>query len=101
MVFIGIAYFKLNMLALQTYVMLILLFSAQARVLIVRDRQHFWASRPGNALMITCILTTIAFILIGTYGILVPALTLYEVFVVLTLSIGSTLIVDIPKYYVF
>jgi len=101
MVFIGIAYFKLNMLALQTYVMLILLFSAQARVLIVRDCQHFWASRPGNALMITCILTTIAFILIGIYGILVPALTLYEVFVVLTLSIGSTLILDIPKYYVF
>jgi membrane-bound ClpP family serine protease len=51
--------------------------------------------------MISCILTTVAFILIGIYGILVPALTLYEVFAVLTLSIGFTLILDIPKYYLF
>jgi H+-transporting ATPase len=100
-VFIGIAYFHLNLIALQTYVMLILLFTSQTRNLIVRDRQHFWASRPGNALMISSILTTVAFALIGIYGILVPALTTYEVLVVLTLSIGLTLILDIPKHYVF
>ena len=100
-IFIGIAYFNLNWMALQTYVMLIFLFSSQAKVLIVRDRKHFWASRPGNALLITCILTTVAFVLMAIYGILVPALTPYEVLVVLTLSLGLTFILDIPKYYVF
>jgi H+-transporting ATPase len=100
-VMIGLQYFHLNWPALQTFVMLMLIFTSQVRVLIVRERRHFWSSRPGRELLVSSILTTLAFMLVGVFGLIVPPLTLSEVLVVLAFSASFTLVLDVPKYYAF
>jgi H+-transporting ATPase len=100
-VFIGINYYDMDLKAIQTFVMLVLIFTSQFRVLIVRERRHFWSSRPGRELVISSAAALIGFVLIGAYGIIVPPITLAQVFLALTLSALFTLAVDFPKLYAF
>jgi H+-transporting ATPase len=97
----GKTYFHLDWERLRTLVMLNLIFNSQFRVLIVRERRHFWSSMPGRELLILSAATIFCFILMGVYGILVPALTLSQVLVVLGFSAVFTLGIDFPKYFVF
>ena len=100
-VMIGYSYFRLPFEQLQTYVMLMLLFMSQFRVLVVRERRRFWSSRPGRDLTLTVIVATLVFAILGFFGILVPALPLAQVLFLLLYSAASTLVIDFPKYAVF
>ena len=100
-VFIGYSYFRLSFEQLQTYVMLMLLFMSQFRVLIVRERRRFWSSRPGRDLTLTVIVATLVFAILGLFGILVPALPMDQILFLLLYSAASTLVIDLPKYAVF
>jgi H+-transporting ATPase len=100
-ILIGIAYFHLRWEALQTWVMLMLIFTSQFRVLIVRERRHFWSSRPGRELLIAIMTTLGAFALLGVYGIIITPLTLSQVLFILGFSALFTLGVDFPKNYIF
>jgi len=82
-------------------VMLNLIFNSQFRVLIVRERRHFWSSLPGRELLILSAATIIGFALLGVYGIFVPSLTVYQVLAILGFSVLFTLGIDFPKYYLF
>jgi H+-transporting ATPase len=82
-------------------VMLNLIFNSQFRVLIVRERRHFWSSLPGRELLILSSATIIGFALLGVYGIFVPSLTVYQVLAILGFSVLFTLGIDFPKYYLF
>ena len=75
----GMKYFHLEWEKLRTLVMLNLIFNSQFRVLIVRERRHFWSSMPGRELLILSAGTIIGFALLGVYGIFVPSLTLRQV----------------------
>jgi H+-transporting ATPase len=86
---------------LRTLVMMNLVFNSQFRVLIVRERRHFWSSLPGRELLILSSSTIIGFALLGICGIFVPSVTPYQVFVVLVFSILFTLGIDFPKFYLF
>jgi H+-transporting ATPase len=81
--------------------MLNLIFNSQFRVLIVRERRHFWSSLPGRELLILSMATIIGFALLGIFGGLVPILTLNQVLIVLIFSALFTLGIDFPKYYLF
>ena len=81
--------------------MLSLIFNSQLRVLIVRERRHFWSSLPGKGLLISSISAIIGFSLIAIFGILVPPLNLLIVLTVLGCSALFTLGIDFPKYYLF
>ena len=100
-VFIALNYFHLGGEALQTFVMLMLIFTSQFRVLVVRERRHFWNSRPGRELLISSILAIGGFAVLGIYGLIIPPLKLYEVLFILGFSALFTLGVDFPKYYTF
>jgi H+-transporting ATPase len=100
-IFIGTNYYQMELGTLQTFVLLTLVFTSQFRVLIVRERGHFWASRPGRELAISNLATVIGFALLGIYGIVLPSVTTVQVLVVLGLSAIFTLGVDFPKYYAF
>jgi H+-transporting ATPase len=100
-VFIGTNYYRMELVTLQTFVMLILVFTSQFRVLIVRERRHFWSSRPGRELIISSAATLIGFVLLGTYGIVLPPLQLTQVLLALAFSALFTLALDFPKTYVF
>lgn len=100
-ILIGLKYFHLEWERLRTLVMLNLVFNSQFRVLIIRERRHFWSSMPGRELLIFSVATIIGFTLLGIYGIFVPALTLHQVLTVLAFSAMFTLAIDFPKYYLF
>ena len=100
-IFIGMNYFHLEWKRLRTLVMLNLIFNSQFRVLIVRERRHFWSSVPGWELLLLSTATIIGFTLLGIYGIFVPSLSLYQVLIVFGFSMIFTLGIDFPKYYLF
>ncbi len=97
----GVNYFHLDLIQLQTFIMLMLVFTSQFRVLIVRERKLFWNSVPGKALLASSVAAIIAFAFLGVYGVIIPALTTSEVVAVLVFSGLFTLLMDFPKYYAF
>ncbi|MHB8853727.1 MAG: plasma-membrane proton-efflux P-type ATPase [Ignavibacteriaceae bacterium] len=98
---IGINYFHLQWKELTTLVMLSFILNSQFRVLIVRERKHFWSSLPGKGLLISTTSAIIGILIIGTLGILVPSLNISIALIVLGLSALFTACIDFPKYYVF
>jgi H+-transporting ATPase len=99
--FIGGHYFNLAFDQLRTFIMLTLIFASQFRVYIVRERRHFWSSRPGRELLIATVAAIVVFALLGVYGLIVPPLTPLQMLFVLGFSALFTLATDLPKYYAF
>jgi H+-transporting ATPase len=99
--FVGSHYFHLAFDELRTFVMLALIFTSQFRVYIVRERRHFWSSRPGKELVVATVAAIALFALLGVYGLIVPSVTLFEMLFVLGLSAIFTLAIDYPKYLAF
>ncbi|WP_291125192.1 plasma-membrane proton-efflux P-type ATPase [Flavobacterium sp. UBA6031] len=97
----GKYYFQLQWNELTTLVMLSLIFNSQFRVLIVRERNHFWSSLPGKGLLISSTAAIIVFALIALFGILIPPLSPLVVLTVLGLSALFTFGIDFPKYWMF
>ncbi len=100
-IIIGSNYFGLSQRPLQAFMMLMLVFTSQFRVLIVRERNFFWYSVPGKALIASSSLSIIVFVILGIYGIIIPALTTTQVMTALIFSAVFTLAIDVPKYYAF
>ena len=100
-ILMGRNYFHLAWEPLRTFVMLNLIFNSQFRVLIVRERRHFWSSFPGRELLFLSAATILGFALLGVYGIFVPPLAPHQVLAVLGFSVCFTLAIDFPKYYLF
>jgi H+-transporting ATPase len=100
-IFIGLNYLNLQLSVLPTFVMLLLVLTSQFRVYIVRERQHFWSSKPGRELLLSTLGAVVVFTLLGVYGLIVPMLMLDQVLFILGFSAVFTLILDVPKYYVF
>jgi len=65
------------------------------------ERNHCWASRPGRELVISTVVSVIVFVLLGVYGVIMPALTVDQVLLILAFSAVSTLGVEFPKYHAF
>jgi len=99
--YLGAFYYHLDVLHLQSFILLVLVFTSQFRVLSVRERRHFWSSRPGNDLLIANLATLAVFFVLGIFGIIIPSLTLSQVLVAMVLSAGFTAGIDFPKYYAF
>ncbi len=100
-IWMGRNYFHLEWEKQRTLVMLNLIFNSQFRVLIVRERRHFWSSLPGRELFLLSMATIIGFALLGVYGIFVQPLAFNQVFAVLVFSALFTLCIEFPKYYQF
>ena len=100
-IFIGLKYFHLGFDKLNTLVMLSLIFNTQFKILIVRERKHFWSSIPNKNLLTVNIITTIGFVLLGIYGIFIPNLLMNQVFTVLGIALVFMICIDFVKYYLF
>ena len=101
LILLGKYYFHLNWNELTTLVMLSLIFNSQFRVLIVRERRHFWDSLPGKALMVSSTLAVLGFSLIAGFGILIPQLNFLLVLTIFGFSALFSFGIDFPKYYLF
>ncbi len=94
-------YFHLDWEKMRTMIMLNLVFNSQFRVLIIRERTHFWSSMPGKGLIISSLITIIVFLLISVTGFIVPAIALNQILAVLGLSALFVFFVDFPKCYFY
>ena len=99
--YIGKYWFHLEWEHLRTFTVLMLIFSSQFRVYIVRERNYFWSSLPGRELLIATAGALVGFTFLGIYGVFVTALTAYQVLFVLGFSALFTLAIDFPKYLAF
>jgi H+-transporting ATPase len=99
--FIGTQYFHLTVYQLQTFIVLMLIFTSLSRIYIVRERRYFWSSRPGKAIIISTLSALVIFMLLGVYGVIVTPLTTYQVLFILGFSVIFTLAIDGPKYLAF
>jgi len=98
---LGIHRFHLPFEQLQTAILLTLVFNTQFRVLIVRERRHFWSSMPSVYLLSVNTLTIICFALLGAFGLIIPAIDMRVLLSVLGISLACTLIIDFVKHNLF
>jgi H+-transporting ATPase len=99
--FVGSRVFALPFDRLRTFVLLMLIFTSQFRVYIVRERRYFWSSRPGKGLIAATAAAICVFALIGVYGVIVPPVTPGQMFFVLGFSALFTFAIDYPKHRAF
>ncbi|MFZ2071256.1 MAG: HAD-IC family P-type ATPase [Halobacteriota archaeon] len=100
-ILIGKAYFHLTTAPLLSFILLMFIFTSQFRVYIVRERRHFWDSRPSRTLLISSIAAMAVFALLSIFGIAIAKLTVYQVLFILGFSALFTLGIELPKYYAF
>jgi H+-transporting ATPase len=100
-ILIGRNYFHLSWDPLLSFTLLMLVFTSQFRVCVVRERRHFWDSLPGRALLLSTTATVIIFALLAIFGAIIAKLTPYQVLFILGFSALSAIIIDLPKYYAF
>lgn len=98
----GLSYFHLPFGTLCTLVMLSLVFNTQFRILIVRERRHFWSSRPGKTLLCVNLATIAGFFLLAVFGSgILPVLTAGQAAFLLVASALSAVLIDFLKYGLF
>lgn len=100
-IWIGTYLFRLSFEQLQTVVLLALVFNTQFRMLIVRERKHFWSSRPSAYLLAINIAAIIAFALLGVFGGILPAVNIGVVLSILGIVLFCVPVIDVMKYYLF
>ena len=93
--------FHLTHPQIQTYIFLMLVFSGQFTVYMVRDRSHFWKSRPSKYLLTASIMDIIVVSLIAWKGILVTPISAVFVIAVLAICFLWMVLVDEFKGIVF
>jgi H+-transporting ATPase len=93
--------FHLDAEGLRSFVLLMLVYTSQFRIYLVRERRHFWDSRPGRGILISSAAAIVVFSLLGIFGIIIQGLGAVPVVFLVAFSALFTLAVELPKYYVF
>jgi len=88
---------KLDLAKLQTLIFLMLVFSGQANVYLVRERRHLWNSRPSRWLMLGTTLDVILVSLFATQGILMTSIPVALAGGILLATVLYTLGLDVIK----
>ena len=89
--------FGLNWHQTQTLIFVMLVFSGQATVYVVRERDHFWKSRPVRWLVTATTADVIVVSTLAVGGVLMTPLALPYVALVLAIAIGFMFVMDPVK----
>ncbi len=93
----GRYWLQLQLPQLQTLVLVTLVFTGQGTVYLVRQRQHFWKSRPSKWLLLSSAADVAVVSVLATCGILMEAIHLQLVFTVLIVSACYLAAIDLVK----
>ncbi len=91
----------LDIAGLRTYAALILVFSGEAVLYVVRERRHIWSSRPSVAFMLSSVVDVTIFATLARTGILMAPLPLSVVAGLLVGAIAFALVLDGVKVAIF
>ena len=93
--------FRLAWPQVQTLVFVMLVFSGQATVYLVRQRHHLWRGRPSKWLVVATVADLIVVSLLATQGLLMAAVDWPAVLAVLGIAIAFMILMDPIKIAVF
>jgi H+-transporting ATPase len=100
-IYIGLRVFNLNMKQMQTFTLLNMVYISQFRVLILRERNYFWRSKPGKMLITSIVGVIIAYTLLGITGLIIEPVSVNAVLFSLAYSTIFTLSIDPIKVLMF
>jgi H+-transporting ATPase len=86
---------------LQTLIFVMLVFTGQGNIYLVRSREHFWRSRPGRWLVLSSIADIVAVSVLATRGILMAAISPVLVLGLLAVVLVYLAAVDFFKIRIF
>ena len=91
----------LSVAELQTLSFITLVFTAQGMIYLVRERHHFWTSRPGRWLVLASALDILVVILLASFGILMQPIPLWLTLATLALTAAALVVLDFFKVWIF
>jgi H+-transporting ATPase len=94
-------FLHLPLAQLQTLMFVMLVFSGQGMVYLVRERRHFWRSRPGGWLLLSSVVDIVLVTVLATNGILMSAIPLSLVCALLIVVLVFLTLLDFVKQYAF
>lgn len=97
----GRSFLHLSITQLQTLSFTTLVFTGQGMIYLVRERHHFWSSRPGKWMMVASALDILVVILLATFGILMQAIPLWITLSNLALVAAALFALDFLKVWFF
>ncbi|MBY0273331.1 MAG: plasma-membrane proton-efflux P-type ATPase [Alphaproteobacteria bacterium] len=86
---------------LQTLVFLTLVFTGQGNIYLVRERNHFWNSRPSNWLFFITIADILIISLMATFGVLLTPISPLIILILFMCTAFYLFIIDFLKIQVF
>lgn len=99
--FLGREVYHLNLAQLQTLIFVMLVFTGQANIYLVRERGPFWKSRPGTTLLLSTLADVIVISLLASRGILMEPISMTMIAVLVGLILIFALLLDVFKIVVF
>ncbi|MCI4396454.1 MAG: plasma-membrane proton-efflux P-type ATPase [Thermoprotei archaeon] len=100
-IYLGLKLFAFEQDKMQSFILLIMVFTSQFRVLIVRERRSFWSSKPGRELMISVVGVILTFAILGVTGIIIAPIPASAVLFSLAYSAAFTFSLDPLKILIF
>ncbi len=98
---LGLYIFNMGIPAFQTFLFLVFDVSIELTIFSIRERGHFWHSRPSNALLLATILGMALGAVMAYFGILMQSISISEIASVFAVSILSLLAIDEIKVILF
>ena len=98
---VGRDVYHLDLPHLQTLVFLTLVFSGQATVYLVRERRHFWNSRPGHWLLLSSVADVAVVSVLAALGVLMAPVSPIFIFGLITLVAIHFVLLDFLKSRLF
>lgn len=99
--FLGKAYFHLPIEELRSLTFLILIYTGQATIYMIRERRHFWSSSPSLWMIISSLMTISITSVFAISGIFMDKLTLALVLSLLCLTVVYFATLDLFKTLIF
>ena len=99
--FAGRDWLHLPLSQLQTLIFVMLVFTGQGNVYLVRERRYFWQSVPSRWLLFASLLDIAVVVVLSTQGILMAAIPLWLISGLMTLVLIYLIAVDFIKIRVF
>ena len=99
--FVGRDWLGLPLAQLQTLVFVMLVFTGQSNVYLVRERNHLWHSRPSRWLLLSSILDVLVVSILAARGILMAALPWTLIAALFALVSVFALMIDAVKIHIF
>ncbi len=98
---IGRNFWQLSVSQMQTLIFVLLVFSGQGTIYLVRERRHLWSSRPGNFLLFASIADVCIVGAMAALGILMVPIRVTLIAATLGIIVAWLIVMDRMKIWIF